>query len=85
MPQEEVLELRFATSQVALGEVVVRATQIERKGDRFVLSVLPHTGKDGSELLREAPGVWLSNNGLSINGASGTKVFVDEREVRLEG
>ena len=85
MPQEGVLELRFATSQVALGEVVVRATQIERKGDRFVLSVLPQTGKDGSELLREAPGVWLSNNGLSINGASGTKVFVDEREVRLGG
>ena len=83
VPHEGTLELRFATSQVALGEVVVRATQIERKGDRFVLSVLPQTGKDGSELLREAPGVWLSNNGLSINGASGTKVFVDEREVRL--
>lgn len=33
----------------------------------------------------EAPGVWLADNGISINGASGAKVFVDNREVKLKG
>lgn len=85
LPMNEPLQVQLHTSEVALGEVVVRATQLERKGDRFVLSVLPQTGKDGSELLREAPGVWFSTQGVSINGMSGTKVFLDDRELHLEG
>lgn len=49
------------------------------------MSVMPSAGKDGTELLSQAPGVWLSDETISINGAQGTKVFVDDREIRLTG
>lgn len=41
----------------SLKEVMVQARNIERKADRFVISVLPSSGKDGTELLSQAPGV----------------------------
>lgn len=72
-------------SAYALKEVVVQARPIERKADRFIVNVSPTSGKDGTELLSQAPGVWLADDKISINGASGTKVFVDNREVKLTG
>lgn len=72
-------------SNHVLREVVVRAKNIERKADRFIMSVMPSAGKDGTELLSQAPGVWLSDGTISINGAQGAKVFVDDREIRLTG
>lgn len=77
--------LMLGVSTYALQEMVVQAKHIERKADRFVISVLPSTGKDGTELLSQAPGVWLADGNISINGAQGTKVFVDDREIRLTG
>ena len=56
-----------------------------KRRDRFIMSVMPSAGKDGTELLSQAPGVWLSDETISINGAQGTKVFVDDREIRLTG
>ena len=47
--------LSLKASSYALKEVVVQAKNIERKADRFVLSVSPSTGKDGTELLSQAP------------------------------
>ena len=72
-------------SSYALKEVVVQAKNIERKADRFILSVSPYSGKDGTELLSQAPGVWLTDENISVNGAQGTKVFVDNREIKLTG
>lgn len=72
-------------SSYALKEVVVQAKNIERKADRFVISVSPSMGKDGTELLSQAPDVWLADNTISINGAQGTKVYVDGREIKLTG
>lgn len=43
------------------------------------------SGKDGTELLAEAPGVWLDSEKISINGAQGARVFVDDRELHLSG
>lgn len=77
--------LVLKTSTYSLKEVVVQARNIERKADRFVISVSPSAGKDGTELLSQAPGVWLAEDDISINGAQGTKVFVDNREIRLTG
>lgn len=57
-------------SNRVLREVVVRAKNIERKADRFIMSDLPSAGKDGTELLSQAPGVWLSDGTISINGAA---------------
>ncbi|NCC10563.1 MAG: TonB-dependent receptor [Bacteroidia bacterium] len=77
----DTVSLKRLTQQ--LKEVVVQASPIERKADRYVLRVPQALSKDGIELLKEAPGVWVSDNGVAINGASGTKVFVDDREIKL--
>ncbi|MDD3039920.1 outer membrane beta-barrel family protein [Bacteroides sp.] len=68
-----------------LQEVVIQTSLVKRKVDRFVQSVPTGLNKDGVELLQQAPGVWLSDERISINGSSGTKVYVDNREIRLTG
>ena len=77
--------IRLTTSKYALKEIVIQAKSIERKADRFIVQVPPTSGKDGTELLSQAPGVWLTDEDISINGANGTKVFVDNREIKLDG
>ena len=49
------------------------------------MTVSPTAGQDGAELLSRSPGVWLSEGDISINGTRGARLFVDEREIRLEG
>ena len=69
-----------------LNEVVIAAPTITRKPDRFVVRInsTPEIlNKDAAEVLRMAPGVWIDDNGVSINGTSGTKVFINEQELRL--
>lgn len=68
-----------------LKEIAVHAHPVERKADRYIVRISPTADKDGVELLQSAPGVWLAGDRLSINGASGTKVFVDNREIKLSG
>lgn len=71
---------------VDLDEVVVSASMITREADRFVLRVndIPSMlNKDASEILRLAPGVWIDDTGVYINGTKGTKVFINERELKL--
>ncbi|MBR5281888.1 MAG: carboxypeptidase-like regulatory domain-containing protein, partial [Alistipes sp.] len=58
-----------------IGEVVVSAQMIRREADRFVVDVANSDsaiGKDGEELLRQSPGVWIQDDKISVNGASGT-------------
>lgn len=71
-----------------IGEVVVSAQMIRREADRFVVDVANSDaaiGKDGEELLRQSPGVWIQDDKISVNGASGTKLYVNEREMKLDG
>ena len=68
-------------------EVVVTAQLIRREADRFVVDVANSPialGKDGEELLKSAPGVWIQDDKVSINGSSGSKIYLNDREVRLE-
>ena len=68
-------------STYALQEVVVRTSPVKRKADRFILSVPPAQNKDGVELLQQAPGVWLSDERISINGSS---VDIDANDTMAE-
>ena len=71
-----------------IGEVVVSAQMIRREADRYVVDVANSDsaiGKDGEELLRQSPGVWIQDDKISVNGASGTKLYVNEREMKLSG
>jgi len=79
---------KLTETAIGLSEVVVKASAITREADRFVMRIdkTPASlNKDASEVLRLAPGVWIDENGVSINGASGSKVFINEREIKLSG
>ncbi len=73
---------------VAIEGVEVKAQVIRREADRFVVDVanMPSSiGKDGIELLEASPGVFIQDDKISINGKSGTKVYVNDRELKYSG
>ena len=60
------LSLVMAEASVGLGEVTVQAERVVREADRFVVHVgdaPAMAGRDGAELLRTAPGVWVTDDG----------------------
>ena len=67
--------------------VVVEAQLIRREADRFVVDVANSPaaiGKDGIELLERAPGIWINDDKITINGKSGSKVYINDRELRMQ-
>ncbi len=89
LPAESDLgDLTLSDSSTTIEEVVVKTQLIRRESDRFVVDVANSpvaVGKDGVELLKGAPGVWMQEDGISINGSGGTKVYVNDRELKMEG
>lgn len=70
-----------------IDEVVITSQLIRREADRFVVDVANSPialGKDGEELLKSAPGVWIQDDKISLNGASGSKIYLNDREVKLD-
>ena len=81
-------EITLRSSSVAIEGVEVKAQVIKREADRFVVDVanMPSSiGKDGVELLEASPGVFIQDDKISINGKSGTKVYVNDRELKYSG
>jgi hypothetical protein len=70
---------------VRLNEVVVESHRLISKADKFIMRVPVNENKNGEELLRQAPSVVFNGSDITINGVSGTKVFVNDREIRLQG
>lgn len=80
--------LTLQPSAQKIDAVVVKGQLVRREADRFVVDVANSAaaiGKDGVELLERAPGVWLTDEKISINGKSGSKVYVNDRELKLSG
>ena len=80
-------DIRLEDDSEQIQEVVVTAQLIRREADRFVVDVANSPlamGKDGEELLKSAPGVWIQDDKVSINGSAGSKIYLNEREVKLE-
>lgn len=79
-------EFVLRPASVEMEGVVVKADLVRRDADRFVMEIAGSPaalGKDGTELLRQAPGVWLTDDKIAINGATGVKVYINDREVRM--
>ncbi|MCH5330374.1 MAG: TonB-dependent receptor family protein [Alistipes sp.] len=75
-------------SDIRIGKVEVTAQIIRREADRFVVDVanMPAAiGKDGVEILQTSPGVFINDDKITVNGKTGTKVYVNEREIRYTG
>lgn len=79
--------LVLQSSSTKIEGVVVKTQLIRREADRFVVDVANSPiaiGKDGVEMMQTAPGVWISDDKISINGKSGSKVYVNDRELKME-
>lgn len=77
--------ITMRVSSVSIESVAVTAQVIKREADRFVVDVsnMPSAlGKNGVELLSVAPAVFINGDKISINGKSGTTVFVNDRELK---
>ncbi|MDE6577606.1 MAG: TonB-dependent receptor family protein [Muribaculaceae bacterium] len=75
-------------NSTTLKEIVVKAPLIRREADRIVLNIEANplaANKDAQQLLKTAPGVWATDDRLSIYGQSGTIVYVDDRKVNMSG
>lgn len=78
-------EIILRQSSVEIEGVAVTAQLIRREADRFVVDVSNMTsslGKDGVELLESAPAVFINDDKISVNGKSGTKIYVNDRELK---
>ncbi len=75
-------------TSTTLPDFVVKAPLIRREADRIVLNVAANplsANKDAQELLKAAPGVWATDESLSIYGQGGTCVYIDDRKVNMSG
>lgn len=70
---------------VHLSGVTVTARKIEWKSDGFVIHVPLSETKTADGILRQSPGVTLTDRDIMINGTGGVKVLVNDRELRLSG
>lgn len=89
IPQGEDLEkIVLRQASTTLKEVEVEAPLIRREADRIVVNVAANplsANKDAKELLSTAPGVWATDDALSIYGQGGTSVYIDDRKVNMSG
>ena len=86
--QSDMGRIVLRQSSTTLQEVVVKAPLIRREADRIVLNVAANplsANKDAQELLKTAPGVWATDDMLSIYGQGGTTVYIDDRKVNMSG
>ena len=80
--------IQLSSTAQQIDAVVVKGQLVRREADRFVVDVANSAaaiGKDGVELLERAPGVWINDDKISINGKTGSKVYVNDRELKLNG
>ena len=84
---------RLSTAEKAdsLKAVTVRGRKppIEVKADRTIVNVegsINAVGQDVLELLRKSPGIMVDkDNNISLSGKNGVKVYIDGRQVPLNG
>lgn len=85
--QSDLGDFVLRSSPTQIEGVVVSARLVRREADRFVVDVAnapAAIGKDGIELLEQAPGVWIDGEKISINGKSGSKVYINDRELKMD-
>lgn len=71
-----------------LNAVVIKGEKpmVAYHGDRLIADIKNSPlskGFTGESLLQQLPGVWSQNGNESINGQSGTKIYIGDRQVHL--
>lgn len=83
-----VLTLRSASTLLDEVAIVAARPIIQRLVDRVVFdpqNTLASAGGNALDLLREVPGMRVSENDISIIGKGGVKVYINDRETKLSG
>lgn len=84
----EAIVLSQKENQLALVSVTGQAPLITKKIDRLVMNVQNNAltaGKSSFELMNLAPGVFVNDGQISINGNPGTRVMVNGKILQLSG
>ncbi|WP_316840888.1 outer membrane beta-barrel protein [Pedobacter gandavensis] len=82
------LTLKSQENNLAEVSITARKALITQKIDRLVLNISNNslsTGKSSLEILSLAPGVFVNNGAISINGNGGTRVMVNGKILALNG
>lgn len=81
-------DIRMETEAEEVDAVVVTGRLITREADRFVVNVAESSvavGKDAYEMIKIAPSVWATDDGITVNGRGGTRVMIDDRLLNMSG
>ena len=83
-------EIQLSESAIAMKEVVIKARRITRVADRFIVNLAGDStifGKKGFDVLNDSPGVFVQERDgtISVNGKTGTQVYINERPLHLGG
>lgn len=84
----EPVHLKKSEKQLEGVTVSTRKPMIIRKTDRISMDVANNAlsaGKSSLELFQLAPGVFVNNGKISINGNPGTRVMVDGKRLQISG
>ncbi|MDR2885923.1 MAG: outer membrane beta-barrel protein [Rikenellaceae bacterium] len=84
---EKLAPVVLKAEAVGIEDVVVTTQFISRQADRFVVNVAGSTqaiGRTASEMLALAPGVWITDEKLSVNGKAGARVMINDRLLQME-
>lgn len=82
------LSLKPQENNLAEVSITARKALITQKIDRLVLNISNNSlsaGKSSLEILSMAPGVFVNNGAISINGNAGTRVMVNGKILPLNG
>lgn len=81
-------EIRLKTTNKQLAEVEVKSRPIVNNAEGFSILVgatEAFKGLDLYDILRTSPGIWINNNNLTVYGNTVSKVYINERELKLSG
>lgn len=86
---DTILNVSLIPTSILLDEINVGRSPIIRLADRYIVNVgdTPKAiGKNGIDILRTSPGIWISEDGdISINGKKGTKIIVNDKLIDRDG
>ena len=88
--QSDMGVINLAESAVRLQEVVVKAERplVAMKADRYIVNVSDHissAGRDAMDILRNTPGILVSNKGSITVLGNSVQVWIDGRPSRMSG
>jgi hypothetical protein len=90
LKNDTIIHFVLQPDTIALNEITVLGHKklIQAMPDRHIINIkgnIETTGKETSDLLKQLPGIYASDESINISGKSSVLVYINDREVRLGG